>query len=402
MTTILFVHGTGVRQPAYQFAFTRFAEQVKGIRPAWSVAECYWGGPHGARLYADGASIPAGISHRSEPDDLAGLNPTAPLDDIEVALWGVLDLDPLFELRLLAAEDSASVELVPGAPLLGLDLADAARQLAAAAAVVCAAATAGVDKVFAAAVEAVLDTAAADGVLRQEGALGAAAPLALARAFVAAAVQRAEDGAGGAVPIDGAHRDALIAAIVAELGGSDRGIGATVGRFGFGLAARLGATKPLERRRVAITEAAAPAAGDVLLYLARGEPVRDFIAASMAGIDGPVVVVAHSLGGVATLEALAARQLPAVRLLVTVGSQAPFLYELNALPTLPFGAPLPAGVPPWVNVFDRRDLLAYVGAGVFPGRVEDREVDNGMPFPRSHSAYFGNDGFYAVLDEVLP
>jgi hypothetical protein len=87
---------------------------------------------------------------------------------------------------------------------------------------------------------------------------------------------------------------------------------------------------------------------------------------------------------------------------VTVGSQAPLLYELNALPELAFGEGLPSSVPRWVNILDRRDLLAYGGSGVFPGRVEDRVVDNRAPFPRAHSAYFVNPGFYAALDEVLP
>ena len=110
-------------------------------------------------------------------------------------------------------------------------------------------------------------------------------------------------------------------------------------------------------------------------------------------MTGPVDL----LSGCRALNRLGARQS-----LVTVGSQAPFLYELNALPTLEFGVALPATVPRWVNVFDRRDLLSYAGEGVFSGRVEDREVDNRVPFPRSHSAYFGNKHFYAVLDEVLP
>lgn len=101
------------------------------------------------------------------------------------------------------------------------------------------------------------------------------------------------------------------------------------------------------------------------------------------------------------MDLLATQALPQVRLLVTVGSQAPLLYELNALPALPFGTDLPPTMPRWVNIFDRRDLLAYTGAGVFPGRVEDREVDNRAPFPRSRSAYFANERFYAVLDEVL-
>jgi len=203
-------------------------------------------------------------------------------------------------------------------------------------------------------------------------------------------------------PLDGEHRDALVDAILAELGGSDRGVGGSMSRIGLNLALRLGAARPVERRRAAITDASAPAAGDVLMYLARGDCVRAFIADALKGVPPPVVLVAHSLGGVASVELLATHKLPTVELLVTVGSQAPFLYELDALPTLAFGAAMPTTVPRWVNVFDRRDLLAFTGAGIFPGRVEDREVDNGVPFPRSHNAYFTNDRFYAVLDEVLP
>jgi len=144
------------------------------------------------------------------------------------------------------------------------------------------------------------------------------------------------------------------------------------------------------------------------MYLTRGDGIRGFIAQAIRAIEGPVVVVGHSLGGIASLEVLAAQHLASVELLITVGSQAPYLYELNALPTLPFGSPLPNTVPRWVNVFDRRDLLAFTGSNVFPKRlelgepVEDREVDNRAPFPRSHSAYFGNQRFYDLLDEVLP
>lgn len=399
MTTLVFVHGTGVRQPAYGTAFDRFADRIAKIRPGHAVAQCYWGGPHGSRLNAAGVSIPSGKSHRGLGDPFLG---GATDEDAQVALWGLLERDPVFELRLLSAGDVAPAALPPNAVLPGKELAATARRLPTSATVASQAAVAGLDGVFLDAVEAVLSSAVTINVLRQELAWGGMLRVALARAFVADALLRADDGVVGAFPLDGAHRDALVAAIVAGLGGSDRGIGSSVGRFGLSVALRLGATKPLERRRSAITEAAAPASGDVLMYLARGEPIRAFIAEAAAAAEAPVVLVAHSLGGIASVELLATRSLPAVALLVTVGSQAPFLYELNALPTLAFGAELPPTVPQWVNVFDRRDLLAYTGADVFPGRVEDREVDNRTPFPRSHSAYFANDRFYAVLDEVLP
>lgn len=399
VTTHVFVHGTGVREPAYGAAFDRFADNIAQIRPRHAVAQCYWGGAHGSRLNAAGRSIPSGESHRSLEDPLLG---AATDEDAEVALWGLLERDPLFELRLLSAGAVTLEELPPHAPLPGQELAAAARRLPASAAVASRAAGAGLDAVFPDAVERVLASAATADVLRQELALGGTLRAALARAFVADGLVRADEELGGALPLDGAHRDELVAAIVAELGGSDRGIGSSLGRFGLNIALRLGATRPVERRRSAITEASAPAAGDVLMYLARGEPVRAFIADVVTAVGGPVVLVAHSLGGIASVELLATRALPAVELLVTVGSQAPFLYELNALPTLAFGAELPCTVPRWVNIFDRRDLLAYTGAGLFPGRIEDREVDNGAPFPRSHSAYFANKRFYAVLDEVLP
>ena len=399
VTTLVLVHGTGVRQPAYSAAFDRFAERIARIRPTHTVAQCYWGGPHGSRLNAAGISIPSGKSHRGLDDPPLG---AAIDEDAQVALWGLLERDPLFELRLLSAGQVVPEEVPPNAALPGMELAAAARRLPGGATVGPQAASADLDGVLPGAVEAVLANTATTDVLRHESALGGTLRAALARAFVAEALLRADGELVGAFPVDGAHRDGLVAAIVAELGGSDRGIGSSVGRFGLNVALRLGATRPAERRRSAITEAAAPAAGDVLMYLARGEPIRTFIANAVIAVEAPVVLVAHSLGGIASVELLATRALPAVELLVTVGSQAPFLYELNALPTLPFGADLPPTVPRWVNVFDRRDLLACTGAGIFPGRVEDREVDNRAPFPRSHSAYFANERFYALLDEVLP
>jgi hypothetical protein len=398
VTTLVFVHGTGVRQPAYSAAFGRFAERITQIRPGYAVAQCYWGGPHGARLNARGVSIPSGKSHRGLDDPLLG---TATDEDAEVALWALLERDPIFELRLLSVGDETPKELPPNATPPGQDLAAASRRLPSNPTVASLVATAGLDGVFSDAVKTILANTATAAVLRRELVLGGTLRAALARAFVADALLRADDDLGDTFPLDGAHRDALVAAIVAELGGSDRGIGSSVGRFGLNVALRLGATRPAERRRSAITEAAAPGAGDVLMYLARGEPIRAFIADTITAVKAPVVIVAHSLGGIASVDLLVTQALPQVGLLVTVGSQAPFLYELNALPSLTFGAELPTTVPRWVNIFDRRDLLAYAGAGVFPGRVEDREVDNRAPFPRSHSAYFANERFYAVLDEVL-
>ena len=415
MATVVLVHGTGVREPAYGAALDRFTIRMGAVLPGMTVAPCYWGGPCGSQLNAGGRSLPSGNSVRGingpqmlkqfpflteDPSDSAV--PESHEVDEDVALWGLLELDPLFELSLLGATESTWEELSPNASPPAESLSEVARQVLSDDTVSHRVIAAGLDPVFGSAVEAVLGSDAAiaawSGGSPDEGSLRTMA----ARAFVAESLRRSDEALGDPFPLDGAARDELVAAIVAALGRSSRGIGASMGRVGLGIALRLGATKPLERRRAAISQAAAPAAGDVLMYLARGEAVRGFIGDTVASISGPVIIVAHSLGGIASLELLAARMLPDVALLVTVGCQAPLLYELNALPTLPFGAELPDSVPRWVNVFDRRDLLAYVGEQVFPGRITDLEVDSRVPFPRAHSAYFGSKQFYKILGEVMP
>ena len=415
VATIVLVHGTGVREPAYGAALDRFTIRMGAVLPGMRVAPCYWGGPCGSQLNAGGLSLPSDNSVRGidgsqtltqspfvtdDPGESAVFESREA--DEDVALWGLLELDPLFELSLLGATGSTGEELPPNAATPRERLSDVARQVLSDDSVSHRVTAAGLDPVFGSAVEAVLDSQAAIAALSAgfpgDGSLRAVA----ARAFVAESLRRADATLGDPLPLDGASRDELVAAVVAALGGSPRGIGASVGRVGLDIALRLGATKPLERRRAAISQAAAPAAGDVLMYLSRGEALRGFIGDTVTSVSGSVIIVAHSLGGIASLELLAARMLPDVALLVTVGCQAPLLYELNALPTLPFGAELPDSVPRWVNVFDRRDLLAYVGEQIFPGRVTDLEVDSRVPFPRAHSAYFGSKQFYKILGEIMP
>ena len=91
--------------------------------------------------------------------------------------------------------------------------------------------------------------------------------------------------------------------------------------------------------------------------------------------------------------------MPRVRGLITVGSQAPFLYETGALVSLLPNDPLPAHFPPWLNVYDRSDFLSYLAAKVFDPDDEtskarraiiDFEAISRQPFPQSHSAYFTN------------
>jgi hypothetical protein len=229
--------------------------------------------------------------------------------------------------------------------------------------------------------------------------------LAVARALVAQAIllsrqQQNEE----AIWIDGAERDALVALLLNALGSHTRGVISSVKGHLAGLALRYVTTR-VERKRGAISDAAFPTAGDILLYQARGESIRGCIREAIEQAPPPVVILAHSLGGIACVDLLILEALPKVELLITVGSQSSFLYEIDALSSLRFGDPLPAHFPKnWLNIYDPRDFLSYVAAGVFPGEasIMDIEVDNKQPFPQSHSAYWSNKAVWEAISKRIP
>jgi hypothetical protein len=87
--------------------------------------------------------------------------------------------------------------------------------------------------------------------------------------------------------------------------------------------------------------------------------------------------------------------------LITAGSQAPFLYEIDCLTSLRAGQPLPDHFPRWLNFYDPNDFLSYIGGQVFPGRVRDVEIQSRQPFPQSHSAYWTNRLFWNEVEAFL-
>ncbi|WP_329623640.1 hypothetical protein OG357_27160 [Streptomyces sp. NBC_01255] len=412
MTTVLFVHGTGVREPGFTGTLELVRAGLLPLRPEVAITPCYWGESAGSALRSNGASVPGYGTGRGLPGAGApGAEADGPDEDVE--FWGLLYLDPLLELRLLTSEPAARTELAPGAVPPGEALSSAAQSLTGDARLRELLDAAGIGEEFPAAVAAVLTSPDCRQFLRSPAASTEVG--ALARAFTAEAVRRRAERQGTAQAFDGTARDEAVARIVALLpgdpsdgaDGSDgpgthrgpvtRRVKKLAGRLALGLA-----SAQAVKRRSALTDAAHPAAGDVLLYLSRGEAIREVVAEAVRAAEPPVVLLAHSLGGIASLDLLVLRALPEVELLVTVGSQAPFLYELGALPSLEHGSPLPAHVPRWVNVYDRRDLLGYVGAGVFPDRVRDVALDGRQPFPLSHSAYWSNPELYRLLAEELP
>ncbi|WP_158708932.1 hypothetical protein [Streptomyces sp. NRRL S-920] len=223
-----------------------------------------------------------------------------------------------------------------------------------------------------------------------------------ARAVVAAVLRAAGDDA----LCTGDERDRLVDLIGDRLGGTGRFPGGRAAAVLGALALKLTVQPALDHWRPPLTGGTVPALGDILRYQARGRPLRDSLARRIAASDEPPVVIGHSLGGIALVDlyALAAAGTPGeappptpALLLVTVGSQAPFLHELGALTGLPPAADrLPPGFPNWLNIYDRKDLLAYRAEPVFPGdpRVTDHEVRSRQPFPLSHSAYWKLDAVY--------
>ncbi|MFF0200028.1 hypothetical protein [Streptomyces sp. NPDC005017] len=391
MTAVVFIHGTGVREPDFSALAGRFAAGLTTLREGLRIVPYYWGDKHGATLAAGGASLPP------EAGTTRGLNDAPAAADTAadpIAAWVVLYADPYAELALAAAGAGPKGERPPGSvppdQRLRADLARLAAQ-----------GDAPADELGPGLARAAADLAA-------QPLLGPAAEtldppdlaVLAARALVARVIGDALDADTPLVPA-GDTRDAVVGRLAEALGapvrGTERSVRSLVLR-----AAGSAASRAVVRRRRALTQAAHPAAGDVLRYLSRGEGARADLRTLVAGLEAPVTLVGHSLGGIIALDTLISAPLPQVRLLVTAGSQAPFLYESGSLPRLEHPAPLPPHVPDWLNLYDPRDLLGYVGARLFPGRVTDVAVDSRQPFPAAHSAYWTNPEVYRHIVDRLP
>ncbi|MEU6912308.1 hypothetical protein [Streptomyces olindensis] len=364
------------------------AAGLTALREGLRIVPYYWGGTHGATLAAGGASLPA------EPGGTSRALTGPDAEEETAAAWAALYADPYAELALAAAGAPQVTERAPGS--LPPDQALRARLATLAAQGDAPAAELGPGLARAAA------DLAAHPLLAQAAAALAQDDLAAlaARSLTAGVIADALDSDAPLVPV-GDSRDIVADRLAVALGapprGTERGLRSLVLRV-----AGSAASRAAVRRRRALTEAAHPAAGDILRYLSRGEAARAGLRDLVRGLEPPVTLVGHSLGGIIALDTLVCAPLPQVRLLVTAGSQGPFLYESGSLPSLEHPAPLPPHVPEWLNLYDRRDLLSYLGAGLFPGRVTDVPVDSRQPFPAAHSAYWTNPEVYRHIVERLP
>ncbi|WP_244204121.1 hypothetical protein [Streptomyces africanus] len=404
---VLLVHGTGVRQKRFDATFDLVARSLRGHLPDADLVPCYWGGDFGVTVTGGLKSVPADQVTRGVLDDVPVAGPL----EQEVALWSLLLADPLCELRVLAAASGSEDYGMPGVRSPGEAVARRLTDLAA-------------HRPETGELRALLDSLGIAGhygpVLRRiagatefaEACAHARDPVdarevvaAVARAVTAGLLSAAKEEA----VCTGAERDRLADLFSGLLGGTARAPGGRATAVLGTLALRILTQPALNHWRGPITGGSAPALGDILRYQARGGPLRDHLEGVLRSGTGPTVLIGHSLGGIALVDLLAmaaARQapLPGVRLLVTVGSQAPFLHECGALTGLRPGAGLPPGFPDWLNIYDRQDLLAFRAQPVFPGdkRVTDHEVTSRQPFPLSHGAYWKLEALYQRIAEALP
>jgi hypothetical protein len=411
----IFVHGTGVRQPAYRITLKKIRKHLKKEDKSFPVYECYWGDKCGSKLNEGGKSIPTFDTNRSVGGSLSE-------EDYKMGLWNLLYQDPFFELEILSLRESENNYPPPNQQLPGQGLDKSIRNFTPSPALLEQLAQAGIkEEIFQQAKKKIIeDDNYRNAINQAQLSTMGDYRWAIAKALVAqSAILVSETYGVQALCLTGDSRDQIVTEIVSAIGGSERGVvdwvknlvqeklpklldsavvTTTNGILQIPTGWALG-------KRGSLSESIAATAGDVIMYQSRGQAIRDFIREKIKRIQGhPVILIAHSLGGIAAVDLLLEPDPPKVDLLVTIGSQAPLLYEWNALTKMEYqtGARLPDTFPKWLNIYDERDFLSYIGSGIFPDQVEDIKVSNGQPFLTSHGAYWNNPKVWSAIFERIP
>jgi hypothetical protein len=394
MGTLLFVHGTGVRKESYDASFEVIAHRVARHLKLFTLRRCEW--YTAMPGVADLLSVPAyGATARSGLDGA---------EQEAYQLWDSLDLDPLWELRILGSKAdilNGADMLPPGSISRSLLLLRKVKQTGATPPL-----NAMLNEyMLASSWPEAFNSVISENAVTERAATAAQQDVeefaqALARAVIARLMIVADD---NAVPaISGDIRDRLVDCLLSEWQMVTRGPLQWLG--GLLLTAALGSgTSAVKRRRARLSEFATPVVGDILAYQVRGEAVRLYILNEISKCVPPVALLCHSLGGIAAVDLLAAIDLsPVVTHLITIGSQAGLFYELNALKAAAKGHSLPPHFPrAWLNLYDRNDFLSYTAAPIFPQNARDFEIRTNQPFPRSHGAYWHTDAAWDAITAFL-
>jgi hypothetical protein len=398
MTTVLFLHGTGVRAEDFEATFSLVGKGF-AAQPGLSVARCYWGA-----IGADVTRDDFGKSFYFDPDGdrqpkkrKRGMGTTpadVPETEIELARWARLFDDPLAEIRI----SPLARPLPPG--FFGRTLGERVGELAEHEELAAKLADKGLTEAFAESVALLTRAPEFTGHFAAATAKDGETLLLLSRALVAGCLVAAEE---EGIAVVGTERERLVS-LVRQAFDVPPDYGFAEDYSWKTLMARAAGRSVRRRRRAGIEKGA-----DIVFYQAHGNAIRRFVADKIREVPGPVVLLGHSLGGVIAFDLLAGvgeGELGKVQTLITVGSQVPLLYELGALTCgVNYGSSLPDGFPRWVNVYDKRDLLAYAGRELFAAdRCQDLEFDTGMPFPMAHSAYWDPDGglYQLLISELFP
>jgi len=402
MPDILLIHGTGVRRVAYDKSLNIVRSQANKYLKGVKVHACLWGEAEGAKLRLAGGSVPT-------YDDPQASMSKQEAEEIEVVTWRMLREDPLFELRLLQnmppntkqEEEQSPVIETAGerSSQLVSDLNTPPefneilrnREL---------------EDYWSEARQRFSDLGELESILIKANRDPREVSRALARGLVASLLDVAI--ANGHLGISSETRDRLVDLLIPKLGQLPLAPFDWISHILLGMVKKIG-TYRARRERKALTDAAYPAAGDILLYQKDGTGIRQFIKQQMANVPGDVILFAHSLGGIAAVDLLAMEDWSAkVKGLVTIGSQAPFLYEIGALRSLRCDQykrdKLPAHFPKrWLNFWDPNDFLSYSGQVVFgEAAVTDTMVKSKLPFPDSHSAYWDQEAVWRKIEGFFP
>jgi hypothetical protein len=399
--TLFFVHGTGVRDDGFTATMALIREGARNNElDVADVRGTSWGGQLGVRLDRLSDVLPPQMSTRD-------IETVATAEEIAAAIWTQLLDDPLFELRVASAREPKTKPStgLPGQTFPDQDAKVMLQRLSTtppnldgtgitASEVKIAADLLAVSPPLAAAAAAFGDANDPDFCA------------AMARAVVALVLNGHRfdaPGTGPAASYDGIARDRLVEAVSGTLSPvSTRGLGGwLMGKIEEIAKAR--ATSAVRTRRAGLTGLSLPGIGDILLYQRRGADILACIAADLAACKPPIIAVGHSLGGIILVDLLSRSSAPAVDLLVTVGSQSPLFFIIDALDSLRLSDNR-APFTPWLNIYDPNDFLSFCAERAFSGQtgIHDRQVESKVPFPESHSAYWRQDEVYRIIKDFWP
>ena len=399
MSSLVVIHGTGVRGSAYNALFHLVEEKLRMLRPDIVPVRCLWGRSSRPEKLPD---VPLCLPRSSERS-AAGLD----ADEVRLQFWAQLYNDPLAELRLLGArQDSGNWDTA--------ELLDVFRRSKPTVALTRVLEQLSLQNTWAEVRgEITSSKECMDAVVRvSESTLDLRQ--ALSRAIVASITAHALLTCGPD-PDSEPIRDQMIAEMVTmflpsgelEIQAGDRTL--TEVRSAFRESLWYGvqwlSAGYLERKRLAEAATMTPIPGDIILYQSpQGDAIRSFIAATIHSAPKPCNVLAHSLGSIAAIDVLVQAQDLDVAQLITIGSPIGLFYEINALVSLPRHGMLPAHFPQWLNIFDPRDLISYLAKPVFQDdpRVVDRSHESGQPLVAAHSAYWASDAVWNLIDKVIP